>query len=208
MSSPSCVGLMEMFASSPSAAIASTLQRIAIARLLRLLARRPTRPGSPATRRAPRRSACAWRRRRPPACRRPRSARPCCGRYGCEAFGPRMSAARPPRSIRVAAILPPLRERSPAILPAGLRPSGHDRLRGHPRGWRGFALRQVAPSPGPSPAPQGRGDSADGAVRIAASRTGGSPAVRAGGLRSPVAATSVARARSPQFVRKAFIPRA
>jgi uncharacterized protein (DUF302 family) len=42
----------------------------------------------------------------------------------------RMSAARPPRSIRVAAILPPLRERSPAKLPAGLRPSGHDRLRG------------------------------------------------------------------------------
>jgi hypothetical protein len=41
----------------------------------------------------------------------------------------RMSAARPPRSIRVAAIRLPLRERSPAILPAGLRPSGHDRLR-------------------------------------------------------------------------------
>jgi hypothetical protein len=44
-------------------------------------------------------------------------------------FG-RMSAARPPRSIRVAAIRLPLRERSPAVLPAGLRPSGHDRLRG------------------------------------------------------------------------------
>jgi hypothetical protein len=73
-----------------------------------------------------------------------------------------MSAARPPRSIRVGTIRPCLRERSPAIQPAGLRPPGHDRLRGPWCGWRAFAPRQVAPSPGPSPAatpPPGRCES-------------------------------------------------
>jgi hypothetical protein len=65
-----------------------------------------------------------------------------------------MSAARPPRSIRVAAIRPPLRERSPAILPAGLRPSGHDRLRGRDRiGWPGTVRRQ--PNPPKSPFAKG-----------------------------------------------------
>jgi hypothetical protein len=94
-----------------------------------------------------------------------------------------MSAARPPRSIRVGTIQPCLRERSPAILPAGLRPSGHDRLRGDRCGPRAHVPQQIAPSPGPSPAPQGRGDSAAAPARVPAVGTGGGPAVRGGGLR-------------------------
>jgi hypothetical protein len=66
--------------------------------------------------------------------------------YFARAFG-RMSAARPQRSIRVAAILPPLRERSPAKLPAGLLPSGHDRLRGLSAHRRHSPGGRHAPSP-------------------------------------------------------------
>jgi hypothetical protein len=60
---------------------------------------------------------------------RTRRGRGSVGRGSAGRFG-RMSAARPPRSIRVAAIRLPLRERSPARCalsrrgPAGLRPSG------------------------------------------------------------------------------------
>jgi hypothetical protein len=62
-----------------------------------------------------------------------------------------MSAARPPRSIRVGTIQPCLRERSPAILPAGLRPSGHDRLRGRWCGWRTPARQPGIPLNPPLP---------------------------------------------------------
>jgi hypothetical protein len=84
----------------------------------------------------------------------------------------RMSAARPPRSIRVAAIRLPLRERSPAILPAGLRPSGHDRLRGLPCETRPHVRAAGCYYQPQPPTPEGR----------PAVREGGHGVVRAGGF--------------------------
>jgi hypothetical protein len=107
-------------------------------------------------------------------------------------FG-RMSAARPPRSIRVGTIQPCMRERSPAILPAGLRPSGHDRLRGRRSRWRAFERGREPPPPRPLPRSAGEGGLRRCSGVKRACRAGGSPAVRAGGLRFFVAATSVAR---------------
>jgi hypothetical protein len=76
---------------------------------------------------------------------------------------------------------------------AGLRPSGHDRLRGQPCGPRALCRGQTASSA----APQGRGDAWRDAAPNLRHRPGGYPAV----LRFFVAATSVARNDGLTFAR-------
>jgi hypothetical protein len=78
--------------------------------------------------------------------------RPCGG--GWNMTGGRMSAARPPRSIRVGTKRPCPRERSPAKPPAGLRPDGSRSLarEGSPRHAPPSRLRREAPHP-PAPSP-------------------------------------------------------
>jgi hypothetical protein len=93
-----------------------------------------------------------------------------------------MSAARAPRSIRVGTIRPCLRERSPAILPAGLRPSGHDRLRD---GTCEVRVRRANPPRSPR-----EGSSPCAAPRFPRRGQPCSPRRRTS---PPVAATSVAR---------------